>query len=528
MNITADGPSVKHPASALVETLTSGDDGTAVSSALPLGDYLVRELSAPEGYLSDPAKSMTAELNYADQFTPLVWDSVTFENEAVPVELELEKVFEIRHQSGKYSPGDGAVFGIFNAEEIVFRTEGKENLLPADTCLDTFTSDSNGRGILKAKLPEGLYYLKELKTRYGYILDETHYCFQVSDDIRSNAVCLSSAPEGYDADGITLKSVMGDDGTAEIIADVLKSYPEKIIKAEHAESVNILEEQERTRYLITASETIPAEVLMPNGSLLTVNVMENSFSYSWGEEHGVYVPEIAYTGYYAECELEFESEAVLYSAGRKEGICVKHTEIDGEPVIECTVFMGDYGDSTEETVFLKGGETWKKAYNGTVFQAETDFKGQVKLRASGCADGWLETSDDPELLVDGILTEGKLQLTKCSTLTRQDSDSDVIQIKINTKDGFILNPLKNDAEERNWPPEEPESEEPEEPAPEEPKDESPEEPEEPKEDRPEEPSQEIRVPKTGDGSGVYGYLLLVILCLTAGITAWFAERKMKM
>ena len=66
-----------------------------------------------------------------------VWDTASFENEAVPVRIDLEKLFETDYQSGKYVPGSGAVFGVFTAEEMRGSGKAGEKFdaqnIPADT-----------------------------------------------------------------------------------------------------------------------------------------------------------------------------------------------------------------------------------------------------------------------------------------------------------------------------------------------------------------------------------------------------------
>lgn len=67
----------------------------------------------------------------------MIWDTASYENDAVSVKIDLEKLFETAYESKKYEAGSGAVFGIYTAEEIkgTTATEKKvdQKTIPADT-----------------------------------------------------------------------------------------------------------------------------------------------------------------------------------------------------------------------------------------------------------------------------------------------------------------------------------------------------------------------------------------------------------
>ncbi len=125
----------------LIETITTGEDGKAVSSALPLGKYIIRELSAPNGYIADTEHSWEVNLQYKDQYTPLVWDSIKARNDYVNVELDLSKVFETGHDTKQYLPGGGAVFGIYNADPIHYGNTA----LQQDSLIDILSVNDSGK-----------------------------------------------------------------------------------------------------------------------------------------------------------------------------------------------------------------------------------------------------------------------------------------------------------------------------------------------------------------------------------------------
>ena len=61
---------------AVVQTLVTDNSGKATSKELPLGEYLVKEVEAPEGFvLNNETKNVS--LKYKDQETALVFDNAS-------------------------------------------------------------------------------------------------------------------------------------------------------------------------------------------------------------------------------------------------------------------------------------------------------------------------------------------------------------------------------------------------------------------------------------------------------------------
>ena len=445
----------RYALSDLVELITTGEDGTAVSSALPLGTYIVRELSAPDGQTADTSKSWLAKLNFKDQFTALVWDKVQAVNEAFTVEIDLRKVFEAGFDTSKYVAGGGAVFGLYNADPIGY---GKEVLLK-DTCIDVVTVGSSGTALVKSKLPEGLYYLKEVKTRDGYYLNETPFYFMVGD-VKSEPLYISKDTDGADFDGMTIKAVMESHGKASITIDLLREYPNTKILVNSSNTVHETSYADMTRYLVEVTESTPVDITLPNGKVLTLAVEGSTYSYTYDSQSGQYVPEATYTGYFAKYVYEEKQEDVnnpkahtLVLSGAR-GTSQLTVSTVHEPVMvqnpDAPEF--DYYVNAEVigqvSVRLDEGEkTSLMAADGSVYIIEVDKDRNVTVSVSGSLDGAIDETEAPKVTVDGMKQTDGMDFAKSVTLARQDSTAKNVQVKINTLDNLNSSEVRNDAKD---------------------------------------------------------------------------------
>ena len=158
----------------LVETLTTASDGPAASGLLPLGRYVLVEIHAPEGYaLDDTPHEVT--LDASDAYTPVVEVRAELTNEYLPAEITLTKYKEtMQAMEDEYGvrqtvitvPGEGFVFGLFNASDIPY--DG--GVLPAGTLVASGATDADGRLVFAGQYPHGEYYVKELQAPEGWKL----------------------------------------------------------------------------------------------------------------------------------------------------------------------------------------------------------------------------------------------------------------------------------------------------------------------------------------------------------------------
>ena len=138
-----------------VADVTTGADGRAVFSDLPLGSYSYQEISAPEGYVVDSTRYTvtisTSALHITEQRT----------NALAKGSIEILKVDAETRQ-----PLAGVVYRLFNAN---------------GSKIADGTTDGNGK-VTFSDLKPGKYAYQEISTVSGYLLDNTRYEFSLTSE----------------------------------------------------------------------------------------------------------------------------------------------------------------------------------------------------------------------------------------------------------------------------------------------------------------------------------------------------------
>ena len=157
----------------VVDTVTTGADGTAVSKELYLGKYEVKEITAPFGMVLNE-ETHTVELVYAGQNVAVTETATSFYNERQRVEIDLIKrlMTDEAYGIGKNGEIFNVTFGLY-AEKKLTAADG--TVIPADGLIEIISLDENGNGKVKTDLPIGSYYAKELATNSAYILNGQKY-----------------------------------------------------------------------------------------------------------------------------------------------------------------------------------------------------------------------------------------------------------------------------------------------------------------------------------------------------------------
>jgi LPXTG-motif cell wall-anchored protein len=172
--VTPDG-TVRAAAGTVVDTVTTGADGLAESKLLYLGDYYAVERIAPYGMVLNTAE-YDFSLVYENQTTPIVFAQVGVYNERQKAEVSLEKFCELPENAAEdYNPYAEILFGLFAREDVL--TADGTVAIPADELLEYITFDKDGKSDIKTDLPFGSFYVQELQTASGYVMDENQYDF---------------------------------------------------------------------------------------------------------------------------------------------------------------------------------------------------------------------------------------------------------------------------------------------------------------------------------------------------------------
>ena len=157
----------------VVDTVTTGADGTAVSKELYLGKYEVKEITAPFGMVLNE-EIHAVELVYAGQNVAVTETAASFYNERQRVEIDLIKrlIADEAYGIGKNGEIFDVTFGLYAEKEL---TAADGTVIPADGLIEIISLDENGSGKVKTDLPIGSYYVKELATNSAYILNGQKY-----------------------------------------------------------------------------------------------------------------------------------------------------------------------------------------------------------------------------------------------------------------------------------------------------------------------------------------------------------------
>ena len=152
-----------------IMTTVSAEDGSFSFTGIPYGEYVVREIAAPEGYVMDE----TPYTVKVDQNGAVVEIEIT--NKLIRGSVQLTKV-------DKNYPDhhlNGAVFEVYRDGKLVGQMEELSD------------------GVYKLDdLPYGDYTLKETEAPKGFFLDEKTYSFSIKEDGKT-VVVENEAGKGF-------------------------------------------------------------------------------------------------------------------------------------------------------------------------------------------------------------------------------------------------------------------------------------------------------------------------------------------
>ena len=169
-NIVSAGGKQLYTKDQLVCTVNSG----AKSPNLPLGQYRAVEKTAPSGFALDTTPHII-DLTYKGQTVTVYTEPVTVTNQRQKVTVSLKKFIEENTLFPNPDAYKDIRFGIFSSKDI--QDNSGNTVIPKNSLLDIFGIDETLQGSSSADLPISDYYLKELQTAPGWVLNETIYPF---------------------------------------------------------------------------------------------------------------------------------------------------------------------------------------------------------------------------------------------------------------------------------------------------------------------------------------------------------------
>ena len=166
--VSASGTSI--PKDGLIEIIALDENGRAtIGTDLPLGSYYVKELATDEHYQLSGEKYPVV-FEYAGQEAATVViavnDGEPMENKLIYGSVSGKKVDENGEGLG------GALIGLFKTDDVEFTEEN---------ALMTAVSGDDGSFAFE-NVPYGSWYIREIKQPTGFVLDETVYDVNISEN----------------------------------------------------------------------------------------------------------------------------------------------------------------------------------------------------------------------------------------------------------------------------------------------------------------------------------------------------------
>ena len=227
----ADG-SIIYKKGEIVDKVTTTCEADALSKELPLGKYVAYEYEAPRGMIVDTNK-YKINLEFKDNVTPIIVETLSITNERQKVELNLTKL-----DLDRETPLEGVIFNLKAIKDIL--SYDGEVLVKAGDVIEVGTTDSKGKYVFNADLPlsfddETYFEISEEKELNGYYKNEekisvdTKYKGQNIEKISNSEKIFNEAIKNY----VLINKV--DDKTLENI--ISKDFSFRLCKDEKCEEV---------------------------------------------------------------------------------------------------------------------------------------------------------------------------------------------------------------------------------------------------------------------------------------------------
>ena len=346
----------------VVDQWTSVKDQPHVIKRLTVGEeYTLREEIAPYGYLKATDVKFTLEDTAEIQKVEM--------KDEVPTGLLiinkngefLDKVTLLDNVKGtvehlfEYVTGSltDVTFDVFAAEDIKAADGVSEDYFKADEKVGTITTDSNGIAQM-GDLPAGKYYVKEVKTAHGYVLDKEPRYVDLSYRDQDTPVITYDEKWQNARQKVKVTVLKKEKDTERVLAGgVFGLYTSEDIKNAKGEVLlekdSLIEQRvtdEKGQITFTADLPVDGkyyvkEIFAPDGFVTTDEVQEFTFEYA-GEDQA----EVSYDFTFENQPTTVELTKTDLTTGKElPGAHLKVTDADGNTVDEWT--------STEDSHVIK-------------------------------------------------------------------------------------------------------------------------------------------------------------------------------
>lgn len=190
---------VKYKKGEVAEVVTTSKNG-ATSKPLYLGRYLVKEVETVDGFFIGSSE-YEIELGYKGADINIYTENITANNERQHFKMNFTKTFETNEMYPNVEAYKDVVFGVYAAEDI--KDSNNEVILEKDSLVDCIAIDEDGNGMSDVDFPANTkWYLQELKTAEGYVLNNTKYEFETKAGDSKNPIIWIDLNE----DGIVIEN----------------------------------------------------------------------------------------------------------------------------------------------------------------------------------------------------------------------------------------------------------------------------------------------------------------------------------
>ena len=155
---------------AKVDTITTGEDGIATTKELYPGEYEIKEIVTPRGYLVDE-NIPNVVLSNTDSEVRVKTEKKELSDKRQKLEITFKKEFEdVKYQAGE-DIEKKAIFAIYT-NQVINNYKGNE-LIGKDSLVDLIEVEGENVDVTSTiDLPEGKYYVKEVYASYPYTKSE--------------------------------------------------------------------------------------------------------------------------------------------------------------------------------------------------------------------------------------------------------------------------------------------------------------------------------------------------------------------